>query len=93
MARALSLGLAHDIDIVSPFAMLRKTEVIELGLSLHVPFELTLSCLNPAGRRHCGRCSKCRERLQAFAKIGMRDPAEDAEPAKAWPQRARKTRV
>ena len=81
MARALSLGLAHDIDIVSPFAMLHKTEVIKLGLSLRVPFELTLSCLNPTGRRHCGRCSKCRERLQAFAKIGMRDPAEDAEPA------------
>ena len=81
MARALSLGLAQEIDIVSPFARLHKAEVIKLGLSLHVPFELTLSCMSPAGHRHCGRCSKCRERLEAFAKRGISDPAEYAVPA------------
>ena len=30
------------------------------------PFELTLSCMNPSGTTHCGLCSKCRERRDAF---------------------------
>ena len=28
-----------------------------------------------AGGVHCGRCSKCRERQQAFAAAGVADPA------------------
>jgi 7-cyano-7-deazaguanine synthase len=76
MARALSLGLDHDIRIVSPFGGFTKPEVIRLGLALGVPFELTLSCMSPAEERHCGRCSKCRERLQAFDTAGIADPAE-----------------
>lgn len=79
MARTLSLGLAHAITIEAPFAALHKAEVIALGASLHVPFALTLSCMNPANGRHCGRCSKCRERHDAFAEAGMDDPTEYAE--------------
>ena len=78
MARALSLGLASHIEIVSPFATLHKAEVIALGLRLGVPLELTLSCMSPTGSIHCGRCSKCRERLTAFAESGISDPAEYA---------------
>jgi len=39
-----------------------------------VPLELTLSCMNPDKGRHCGRCSKCRERRDAFLEIGAEDP-------------------
>jgi 7-cyano-7-deazaguanine synthase len=78
MARALSLGLDHDMQIDSPFSNLTKADVIRLGLELGVPFGLTLSCMDPADARHCGRCSKCRERLQAFAAAGVTDPAEYA---------------
>ena len=82
MARALSLGLNHEIRIVSPFGRLTKAEVIRLGVELGVPFELTLSCMDRADNRHCGRCSKCRERLQAFDAAGVADPAEYAGPKK-----------
>lgn len=75
MARALSLGLDHPLDIVAPFASLGKPDVIRLGATLGVPWELTVSCMNPAGTAHCGRCSKCRERLQAFDAAGIHDPA------------------
>ena len=75
MARALSLGLDHEIRIVSPFGRFTKAEVIRLGVTLGVPFELTLSCMGPADDEHCGRCSKCRERLQAFDVAGVVDPA------------------
>lgn len=70
---ALSLGLAHPIEVAAPFAAMTKREVIELGLTLGVPLELTLSCMNPQDGSHCGRCSKCRERRDGFAAAGVAD--------------------
>ena len=73
MARALSLGLAHPIVVDAPFASMEKSAVIRLGIELGVPLELTLSCMNPQDGRHCGRCSKCRERRDAFNDAGVED--------------------
>jgi len=71
MARALSLGLARSLTIAAPLAHLHKDAVVRLGRELGVPLELTLSCMNPdASGRPCGRCSKCRERDDAFAAKG-----------------------
>ncbi len=81
MAEALSRGLAHALTVVTPFSALRKPQVIELGARLGVPFELTLSCLNPVNDAHCGRCSKCRERRDAFAEAGVLDPSSYSHPA------------
>jgi 7-cyano-7-deazaguanine synthase len=75
MASALSLGLDHAIEIATPLAGMSKADVIRLGVALGVPFELTLSCMSPAGGEHCGTCSKCRERRQAFEAAGLADPA------------------
>ncbi len=74
MGRALSLGLAHPIEIEAPLADLHKSDVIRKGVALGVPLELTLSCMQPAGGLHCGRCSKCRERRDAFREAGVDDP-------------------
>ncbi len=79
MAEALSRGLAHALTIAAPFAALKKAQVIELGARLGIPFELTLSCMNPAPGGHCGRCSKCRERRDAFTEAGVIDPTSYAE--------------
>ena len=73
MSGALSLGLAHRLDVVAPFASMHKADVIRLGVELGVPLDLTLSCMNPRGGQHCGRCSKCRERRDAFAEAGVED--------------------
>ncbi len=77
MARALSLGLAHPIAVEAPFAAWEKSAVIARGLELGVPLDRTLSCMSPvqvAGVwRHCGQCSKCRERRDAFAEAGVED--------------------
>ncbi len=78
MAAALSQGLDHTISIAAPFATWHKADVIARGAELGVPFDLTLSCMNPPDDRHCGRCSKCRERLQAFDDAGADDPAHYA---------------
>ena len=73
MTRALSLGLAHDIRIDTPFADKGKADVIKIGVELGVPLELTLSCMNPKDGLHCGVCSKCRERRDAFMAAGIED--------------------
>ena len=49
------------------------------GVDLGVPLELTLSCMNPQGDQHCGRCSKCRERQDAFRVAGVADQTDYAE--------------
>jgi 7-cyano-7-deazaguanine synthase len=73
MGDALSLGLDHPIEIAAPFAALHKNDVIQLGLKLGVPLELTLSCMNPQSGLHCGLCSKCRERRDAFSEARVVD--------------------
>lgn len=78
MARALSLGLEQDVRIDAPFATREKSDVIRLGVDLGVPLELTLSCMNPKEGLHCGVCSKCRERRDAFRDAGLRDPTRYA---------------
>jgi 7-cyano-7-deazaguanine synthase len=78
MAQALSLGLAHDLDIAAPYASLDKSEIIRRGAALGVPLELTMSCMNTLPQ-HCGVCSKCRERHNAFVDAQVPDPTEYAD--------------
>jgi 7-cyano-7-deazaguanine synthase len=74
IGRALSLGLNHPISIATPLTSWHKDEVVRQGTALGVPLDLTLSCMNPtADDRHCGACSKCRERRDAFGAAGVED--------------------
>jgi 7-cyano-7-deazaguanine synthase len=99
MARALSLGLNRPLQIDAPYATTEKSAVIRRGAELGVPFELTLSCMNPPNALshqpsalspqpsalqsalHCGECSKCRERHDAFVVSGIPDPTSYASTA------------
>lgn len=80
MARAASIGLDRPIEIDAPFAGRQKSDVVRLGLELGVPLETTLSCMSPSEEQHCGRCSKCRERRDAFISAGATDRTAYATP-------------
>ncbi len=61
------------IEIVAPLINLKKTEIIQLGNQLGVPWHLTWSCY--AGNdTACGVCDSCQLRLAAFAELGLEDP-------------------
>ncbi|KAF3886302.1 MULTISPECIES: 7-cyano-7-deazaguanine synthase QueC [Nostocales] len=65
--------LGNPIKIIAPLSELKKTEIIQLGNQLGVPWELTWSCY--AGREAaCGVCDSCLLRLAAFKELGLVDP-------------------
>jgi len=81
MARALTLGLDHELAIATPFVALHKAAVIRRGVALGVDVGRTLSCMRPRAGRHCGMCSKCRERRDAFDDAGVPDTTDYEQPS------------
>jgi 7-cyano-7-deazaguanine synthase len=63
----------NPIEIVTPLIDLKKTEIIQLGDCLGVPWAQTWSCYS-GDSSPCGNCDSCRLRLAAFAELGMVDP-------------------
>jgi len=61
------------VEIVTPVIHLRKSEIVQRGLELAAPLELTWSCYQ-AEDYACGRCDSCALRLRAFHEAGIRDP-------------------
>jgi 7-cyano-7-deazaguanine synthase len=68
---AVNQAVSAEIEILRPFSALHKHEVMRLGRGL--PLELTMSCIDPQGSLHCGRCNKCAERQAAFSAADMPD--------------------
>jgi 7-cyano-7-deazaguanine synthase len=64
-------GLRLSWQVLTPFRHLHKAAVVWRGRRL--PLELTFSCAQPVGKRHCGRCTKCAERQQGFREAGVPD--------------------
>jgi 7-cyano-7-deazaguanine synthase len=75
MERMFAAGIRWRGRILTPYRAITKTAVIRKGLSLGLPLHLTFSCLQPNGRRPCGRCNKCEERRRAFRAAGVSDRA------------------
>jgi len=77
-AQAVTLGTVRGvqkgIEVLAPLMKLSKTDIVKLGASLGVPFELTWSCYN-GGEKPCGYCDSCKLRARGFAQAGVKDGA------------------
>ena len=72
---AIWQGTEKNIQVVSPFCDITKTEVVKVGQELGVDFSLTYSCYK-GGEKHCGKCGTCTERKESFEQNGIIDPTE-----------------
>ncbi len=66
------------IEIRAPLLRMSKAKIIQLGVTLNVPFHLTHSCYDPVGSLACGRCDSCLVRRRGFAEAGVVDPVQYA---------------
>lgn len=62
-----------NIKIITPIIDLDKKEIIELGLKLKAPLELTWSCYSNEDEA-CGVCDSCALRLRGFQSLNVVDP-------------------
>ncbi len=63
------------IEVVTPLIAMRKAEIVQLGLELGAPFDLTWSCYSREDQA-CGVCDSCVLRLRAFEAAGVKDPIQ-----------------
>ena len=70
----VGMGLNHPLRVIAPYRGKEKIELISRFSDL--PLELTLTCLTPVNGGHCGECSKCGERQEAFQDARISDPTE-----------------
>jgi 7-cyano-7-deazaguanine synthase len=75
LSQAAKLGTFRGIEVISPFALISKADIVSMGSQLHVPYGLTYSCYE-GEVVHCGKCGTCVERREAFYKAGVEDPTE-----------------
>ena len=75
--RVIDVGTkdATEIELVAPFVEWSKTDIVERGIELQVPYELTWSCYRDEAPA-CGTCDACAFRLEAFREAGSTDPIE-----------------
>ncbi len=72
-----AVGFRHKIKILTPLNKLKKVNIVKKGTDL--PLDSTFSCIRPRGRKHCGQCYKCGERIRAFEEAKVKDPTEYAK--------------
>jgi len=78
MANAIYIGTYHKVRLVTPLEWLVKSQIIQLGLHLGVPWKLTWSCYK-GEPLHCGVCPTCRARRDGFTDAGVIDPTRYEE--------------
>ena len=72
---AINMGTKPEtkIKIIAPLIDLTKKDIVLLGSTLNVPFELTWSCYKESVIA-CGECDSCALRLRGFRQADIEDP-------------------
>ncbi len=75
---ALRVGVeGAAVDIRTPLIDLSKADIVQRGIELHAPLQLTWSCYR-GEERPCGDCDSCVLRAKGFTEAGVADPAREA---------------
>ena len=75
MANAINVGTYYTVRLKTPIMWMTKGEVVAMGSSYEIPFNLTYSCYEGT-EIHCGQCPTCISRQVAFEEAGVDDPTE-----------------
>ncbi len=75
MNKAINIGTYGKISVERPLINMNKASVVKTGLKIKVPYELTWSCYH-GGKKACGKCGTCIDRINAFKENGVEDPIE-----------------
>jgi 7-cyano-7-deazaguanine synthase len=67
-----ALGPGRYVKLEAPLQNLMKSDIVLLGATLGVPFSISWSCYE-GDELHCGECSSCRARREAFTTAGVVD--------------------
>lgn len=78
MSSAAVAGTYIDVDIVSPYTNITKTDIARHGATLGIDYSKTWSCYK-GGDVHCGKCGTCVERKEALREAGIADTTEYEE--------------
>ena len=78
MGQAINLGTYIGVELVAPYTMLSKSDIVRRGVELGIDYTKTYSCYK-GGKVHCGVCGTCRERKEAFALAGVEDKTKYSE--------------
>lgn len=71
----IDVGSPEKIIIEAPAIDLNKEEIVELGIKVGAPIELSYSCYK-GDNKHCGVCESCMRRKRAFRNSGVEDKSE-----------------
>ena len=71
----IGVGSPEKIRIEAPAIDLTKEEIVELGLEVGAPMELSYSCYRGMDKQ-CGVCESCMRRKRAFKNLGIEDLRE-----------------
>jgi 7-cyano-7-deazaguanine synthase len=61
------------LEIATPLLHLQKYQIVQKGLALQAPLQLSWSCYQNE-ERACGVCDSCALRLRGFQQAGLEDP-------------------
>ena len=75
LATKAGLSEENQIKIHTPLINLKKSEIIQKGVSLGVDYSKTLTCYDPTpDGLACGNCDSCVLRRNGFIEAGIADP-------------------
>lgn len=65
----------HPIQICSPYIYNTKSDILLDGFNMGLTYDKTWTCYK-GGKKACGKCGSCIERLDAFNSLHQKDPID-----------------